>query len=42
MASMPRDSRVGNMKINKDRTSKIEMKYEWEQENWNYIILSSY
>ncbi|TXE15788.1 GLPGLI family protein [Psychroflexus gondwanensis] len=33
MASMPRDSRVGNMKINKDRTSKIEMKYEWEQEN---------
>lgn len=30
MASMPRDSRVGDLKINKDRKSKIEMKYEWE------------
>jgi hypothetical protein len=27
MASMPMDIRVGNMKINKDRTSKIEIKY---------------
>lgn len=30
MASMPRDSKVGNIKMNKERTSKIEMKYEWE------------
>ncbi|MEM0519471.1 MULTISPECIES: GLPGLI family protein [Aequorivita] len=32
MASMPRDSKARNIKMNKDRTSKIEMKYEWEQD----------
>lgn len=32
MASMPRESNIGNIEMNKERKSKIEMKYEWEQD----------
>lgn len=31
MATMPRDSKISNIKLNKDRKSKMEMLYEWEE-----------